>query len=574
MPRLLAIELENFQSIKERTRIDFSAITLLYGPNSAGKSAIFDALELIECVWDPNKFNEKKLSEMIGRWARKENKKILPCVISVEYQFDEENDPDAEQVWFDQLNWKGRKTPSQFPLHKYWEEFNAECEFNFLLSGKALIKLEITFLWGEMNGNQSHLISGIHIEINNRPILTFLKANKYPWNEGVGELSIYNNRGYAPDAVVIFPDPSLASSKEAKHISQRNGECVYSGYFSVDKFDVRSFKSIYEEEPPGDLATVEHISSLASDILFYLGTIIGGVFRKSTPLVKADRRVPSPREVLTIVDPGLENWWEPNHFSPETPAKLISELSRDIDPHYAIIARSAHAEIISKTSKNVFWGDSHSQEHLKKFSSESVLVERINKHLESRLFHEKLYRLKCSSTLMVPIDLDQDDPWSYYALSQPSTVRLYLEDGESRETELHDVGSGVPFVLPVLCAAVHGGLVRIQQPELHLHPALQSSIADVFIEEILFKDSNLFIIETHSEHLLLRLLRRIRDKEKKCETSHELPLNPSDIAIYYFDPQVTGGTVVTRQLITPLGDFYSEWPRGFFSDRDRDLFDV
>lgn len=90
----------------------------------------------------------------------------------------------------------------------------------------------------------------------------------------MGELSIYNNRGYAPDAFVMFPDPSLVSSlEEAKHISQRDGECVYSGYFAVDKLDVRSFKSIYEEEPPGDLATVEHISSLASDILFTWGQL-------------------------------------------------------------------------------------------------------------------------------------------------------------------------------------------------------------------------------------------------------------------------------------------------------------
>ena len=50
MQKITAIELENFQSIKDRTRINFSAITLLYGPNSAGKSSIFDALELIECL--------------------------------------------------------------------------------------------------------------------------------------------------------------------------------------------------------------------------------------------------------------------------------------------------------------------------------------------------------------------------------------------------------------------------------------------------------------------------------------------------------------------------------------------
>jgi predicted ATPase len=175
---------------------------------------------------------------------------------------------------------------------------------------------------------------------------------------------------------------------------------------------------------------------------------------------------------------------------------------------------------------------------------------------------------------MVPIDLNEEYPSDYYSLAQPAAVRLFLEDGESRKTEFEDVGSGVPFVLSVLCAAVVGGLAKIQQPELHLHPALQSSIADVFIEEIISNSNKQFIIETHSEHLLLRLLRRIRDTENSVSTSIDLPLKPSDIAIYYFDPQVNGGTIVTRQLVTPLGDFYNDWPKGFFAERDGDLFNV
>ncbi len=43
---LLSLEIEGFQSIRDPVRIDFAPITLLYGPNSAGKKAVFDALEL------------------------------------------------------------------------------------------------------------------------------------------------------------------------------------------------------------------------------------------------------------------------------------------------------------------------------------------------------------------------------------------------------------------------------------------------------------------------------------------------------------------------------------------------
>ena len=139
--------------------------------------------------------------------------------------------------------------------------------------------------------------------------------------------------------------------------------------------------------------------------------------------------------------------------------------------------------------------------------------------------------------------------------------------------ELQDVGTGIPFVLPVLCASTIGILARIQQPELHLHPALQAELADVFLSECIENKSKLFIVETHSEHLMLRLLRRIRDTERKKPGSRDLPLKPDELAIYYFDPQVNGGTLVTKQAVTPLGDFYHDWPRGFFADRDKDLFE-
>ena len=73
MGRILAIELENFQSIETRTRIELKPITLMFGPNSAGKSAIFDAIELLRHTLDPDAFDEDKLYEMIDRWARRKN---------------------------------------------------------------------------------------------------------------------------------------------------------------------------------------------------------------------------------------------------------------------------------------------------------------------------------------------------------------------------------------------------------------------------------------------------------------------------------------------------------------------
>lgn len=88
---------------------------------------------------------------------------------------------------------------------------------------------------------------------------------------------------------------------------------------------------------------------------------------------------------------------------------------------------------------------------------------------------------------------------------------------------LSDVGFGVSQVLPVLVQcfyAPEGSIILIDQPEVHLHPYAQSSLADVMIDVIEskldsgkgLKERNIqLIIETHSEHFLRRLQRRIAE---------------------------------------------------------------
>lgn len=577
MQKITAIELENFQSIKERTRINFSAITLLYGPNSAGKSSIFDALELLECLWDPIKWDKEKIIQMYKRWARNEKGKILPLSLAIEFDLTENSD-DPEKVWFDKSNWQCKKSKADLPSFQYGK-FGEDYEERVMQDGRATVRLEITMEWKkDWVRDEQLVISNLRIAINTETIFSFSNIHPNTLETAAKEieefdvhchyLALHDNYGFGVTRLEL-PYNKLVELKQ--FFINRNGDWIYWGKLSIDDLDIRSF---IWSDVEADTLRMSLLARTSSDITFYFGTLLGKFFRKSSPLVKADRRVPTPKEALTVIDPGQANWWGTSDFSPATPAKLISDLNNSIDPHYAIIARSAHAELLKKTTKTDFWGGAHAEKHLATFCKECQLVEDVNQHLESRLFQEKVYKVKCSSTLMVPIDLNEEDPWSYYSLAQPATVRLYLEDGELRKTEFEDVGSGVPFVLPVLCAATFGGLVKIQQPELHLHPALQSSISDVFIEETLKQKGSQFIIETHSEHLLLRLLRRIRDTEKNIKTSIELPLKPEDIAIYYFDPQVNGGTIISRQLVTPLGDFYNDWPRGFFSDRDGDLFNV
>lgn len=149
-----------------------------------------------------------------------------------------------------------------------------------------------------------------------------------------------------------------------------------------------------------------------------------------------------------------------------------------------------------------------------------------------------------------------------------------------------DVGVGVSQLVPVVAAVVAEGepqpdgttrpitLVAIEQPELHIHPALQCRVGDLFAEMIRDVHGNpadrQYLIETHSEHLVLRLLRRIRETTECGDKRPGPKLTPDDVAIYFFE-RVDGEAKVTRIRIDKDGEFLDRWPEGFFAERLQEL---
>lgn len=151
---------------------------------------------------------------------------------------------------------------------------------------------------------------------------------------------------------------------------------------------------------------------------------------------------------------------------------------------------------------------------------------------------------------------------------------LVLIDKRSSTPVSHrDVGIGVSQVLPVLVYAYAsaGRLIAIEQPEIHLHPALQADLGDVFLESALGGAGNRFLIETHSEHLILRILRRIRETSEGDLRKGLTPVSPEDVAVLYVQPGSNGAEIIELP-ITPDGEFERRWPDGFFAERAKELF--
>lgn len=135
------------------------------------------------------------------------------------------------------------------------------------------------------------------------------------------------------------------------------------------------------------------------------------------------------------------------------------------------------------------------------------------------------------------------------------------------EVKLTDVGFGVSQVLPALVQAFYapkGATVWMEQPEIHLHPKAQSVLADAFISAIHSWENGAprgtqLIIETHSEHFLNRLQRRVAEDIVK----------PEEIAIYFVDNK--RGTAQLEELkLDEFGEI-SNWPKDFFGDEMEDV---
>lgn len=163
------------------------------------------------------------------------------------------------------------------------------------------------------------------------------------------------------------------------------------------------------------------------------------------------------------------------------------------------------------------------------------------------------------------MDLIESSPWG---------SRLALYDVESDvEVEPQDVGVGVSQLVPVVVAILdeHDGLTAIEQPELHLHPAVQVAIGDLLIEGMWQAQSRVLLVETHSEHVMLRLLRRVREASEGALPSEHPGLDPSQVNVVYVEKD-NSGVKVSPLRMDATGEFRDRWPKGFFDERAAELF--
>lgn len=152
-------------------------------------------------------------------------------------------------------------------------------------------------------------------------------------------------------------------------------------------------------------------------------------------------------------------------------------------------------------------------------------------------------------------------------VNDPNVEGLFLLRLTDKVTKIDvsplDVGVGISQVLPIIVQSLLSvnSLICIEQPEIHLHPRLQAELGSLLASTIGEPNANQYIIETHSEHLILRLQRLVRSGQ----------LQPNDVAVLHVD-KTNDGSIVRELRMSKSGRFIDRWPHGFFEEGFNERF--
>lgn len=142
---------------------------------------------------------------------------------------------------------------------------------------------------------------------------------------------------------------------------------------------------------------------------------------------------------------------------------------------------------------------------------------------------------------------------------EPTNEIIYLNlnssSAEKTRVNIADVGFGVSQIFPIILEGLRmpkSNTLLLEQPEIHLHPNLQMQMADYFIS-LALSDKNV-IVETHSDHIINRLVRRIVEDEK---------FNLKELIGIYFIKSTENGSIYEEICIDDKRGIIN-WPNDFF----------
>jgi hypothetical protein len=553
---ITAIHIENFKGIRERVKIGIKPITLLFGPNSAGKSTIVQAIHYAREILERGNLDPDRTMTGGGGVDLGGFRNFLHRTAGDRPELDR-----TIALRFDLDVTKSRVGALPEPGGDWWRELEDEGESDQGWMVDSLGGVEAAFV--ELRVRWSHLaerpiIVACAVGHHNRifAVISYADDGSKPFISYIDETNHVikawrTNEGGDPVEQILEAFQAMSAEKKKELIDTLKSALL------AETDSTPSATSEAEPDPflsrqlPIEIPGLKTSIPQAHDVLRVTGSLAVDLF--------FTRAIVGPitllREALAgfrYVGPVREV--PPRHFAPS----LTFEEAEWANGMAAWNRLAQDRELLAAASQ---W---------------LAREDRLDTGYALRL--KKTKELDLESPLALELmqwDEDRgyvDDPGRWFA-ELPTKHRLVLlKQPEDVELQPYDVGTGLSKMIPVVVAALdpRSGIVAIEEPESNIHPRWQVSLADLFISQALGHGQP-FLLETHSEHLLLRIMRRIRDSNDGS-LPHDLPpIRPNDVAVLYVESRERR-SVVQRLELDDEGELLDAWPGGFFEEGFRERF--
>lgn len=553
------IEITNFKGIKDTVSIDLKPITLLFGPNSAGKSTIIQAMHFLKEILERKNYSPRQTAYGgramdLGGFLNlvHGHDKDKTVTISIELDLSENDLPSAQEEA------ENEKT-NLFSYSRFsGESFNGILTFD-LRWIKQLNRVEVT---------------KYELFVNNHEFATILLDYQNPKNVHAyfDDINIQH-----PIQIDAYNDGTLFTGVVGQEIENfrieienpksvipnwQNGIKIRDKFYSVDKI-ADWFGEDREAEDV--IHNYKSMMELVCKVMWGYGKLLLNELEKFR-YIGPMREIPS-RNFDPHFSGEIERWadglaaWD-----------LIYTKNVNFDN---INKWLSHLKINYELQNEEYFYLSNEQLTTLSEDIKHILVDTIdNKAQESDLdlpllkegFTYEINRAIADSVDKIFKNIKNNK-------DTPKKNEIYIKD---KKTEIrlkpYDIGVGISQILPVIVGVLNqvDSILAIEQPELHLHPAIQVELADLFINQINMKPDVVYLVETHSEHFMLRFLRRIEERYKNKIKDKELLIEHENINVFVIEDSVPFKGYSLP--IDETGEFEKEWPNGFFEEREEELF--
>ncbi|WP_062564965.1 AAA family ATPase [Pseudoalteromonas shioyasakiensis] len=588
--KITKLSLTNFKSFKQEQTIDFAPVTLLFGPNSVGKSSVLMALFYLQQILDKGQCDPQRIealgSKLVGGFKNLVHRRNLKESITIRIEYD-----------------KGNRVGNSYDfLADLLEEDELDVRISSPVIDVEKVTLEFVISWAEQHqtayvSNYKVWFDGVEIaEVSSdaglkQPQITSLNYlhplllpedhddwlidcfdSDLPIHNGLYDKildlkGIYNptHREIAQGADVPFD-----GDDEPKVFTD---DCFVSDFHEAIN-DERDIRNKYE--------SADNLIVVEGETLIHVPIGIEGISGALPPLgrkLKSSLSLDNEKQNEVFVEllsdilvAPLDNLKKLlNDSLCIGPLRGIPDSLHQPNPYveqkdwhdglaaWDVLARG-DSELITSVDQWISQDNKLALGYGLAHKVEQHFEELAREHPTGALHHaemklEELISEYANFSAAVPPDYFPESKYSY---------TLYDLNNDMPVTP-SDIGVGISQLMPLVVAALsrNKGVIACEQPELHVHPRIQVAIGDLLTQT--GRATN-FLIETHSEHLILRLRKRVRQTTDEELPEGFKPVDKDDISIVYFEPS-DEGVIARRIKLDEDGEFTSKWPQGFFSER-------